>query len=91
VAEDGVIRAVSAQLRDADISESTVRAVFTAWSRITGGDAVGTVLEDPATGNIAVRVSRLGELYWHVIGLDASVSNDQQGTIPGWDVLKSVS
>jgi hypothetical protein len=51
---------------------------------------VGTVLEEPGTGNIAVRVSDQGVPYWHVTGLDGSVSNDQQPTLAGWTVLKAI-
>jgi hypothetical protein len=52
---------------------------------------VGTVLEDPATGSIAVRVSLYGELLWHITGLDGSTNNDQAPTLPGWTVLKAAS
>ncbi len=89
MAEEGIVRAVATQL--ADIDETVVRKVLTAWARVTGGDPVGTVLEDPATGSIAVRVSLYGELLWHITGLDGSTNNDQAPTLPGWTVLKAAS
>jgi hypothetical protein len=72
------------------MSEEQVKAVLSAVQRVQGGDPVGTVLEEPGTGNIAVRVSDQGALYWRVTGLDGSVSNDQQGTLAGWTVLRAV-
>ncbi len=88
MADAGLVRAVTAQV--ADLNEEQVKAVLAAVQRVQGGDPVGTVLEEPGTGNIAVRVSDSGVPYWHVTGLDGSVSNDQQGTLPGWTVLKAI-
>ncbi len=88
MADAGLVRAVTAQV--ADLTEEQVKAVLTAVQRAQGGDPVGTVLEEPGTGNIAVRVSDQGALYWRVTGLDGSVSNDAQGTLAGWTVLKAV-
>jgi hypothetical protein len=88
VADAGLVRAVTAQV--ADLTEEQVKAVLTAVQRVQGGDPVGTVLEEPGTGRIAVRVSDQGVLYWHVTGLDGSVSNDQQGTLSGWTALKAI-
>ncbi len=88
MADAGLVRAVTALV--ADMSEEQVKAVLSAVQRVQGGDPVGTVLEEPGTGNIAVRVSDQGALYWRVTGLDGSVSNDQQGTLAGWTVLRAV-
>lgn len=88
MADAGLVRAVTAQV--ADLTEEQVKAVLTAVQRVQGGDPVGTVLEEPGTGKIAVRVSDSGVPYWHVTGLDGSISNDAQGTLPGWTVLKAI-
>jgi hypothetical protein len=88
VADAGLVRAVTAQV--ADLTEEQVKAVLTAVQRVQGGDPVGTVLEEHGTGNIAVRVSDQGVPYWHVTSLNGSISNDQQGTLAGWTVLKAI-
>jgi len=88
VADAGLVRSVTAQV--ADVTEEQVKAVLEAVERVQGGDPVGTVLEEPGTGNVAVRVSDSGVLYWHVTGLDGSLSNDQQPTLAGWTVLKAI-
>ncbi len=88
MADAGLVRAVTAQV--ADLTEEQVKAVLAAVQRVQGGDPVGTVLEEPGTGKIAVRVSDQGVLYWHVTSLDGGISNDQQGTLPGWTVLKVI-
>jgi hypothetical protein len=88
VADAGLVRAVTAQV--ADLNEEQVKAVLAAVQRVQGGDPVGTVLEEPGTGNIAVRVSDQGVPYWHVTSLNGGISNDQQGTLPGWTVLKAI-
>lgn len=89
MAEAGLVRSVSDQLRES-VTEEQVKMVLEAVERVQAGDPVGTVLEEPGTGNIAVRVSESGVLVWRVTGLDGSVSADTQGTLPGWTVLKAV-
>ena len=47
---------------------------------------VGTVLRNPATGDVATRVERYGETYWRVKSLDDR-SWTEFDRIVGWDVL----
>lgn len=89
MAEAGLVRSVSDQLRES-VTEEQVKMVLEAVERVQSGDPVGTVLEEPGTGNVAVRVSESGVLVWRVTGLDGSVSADTQGTLAGWTVLRSV-
>ena len=88
MAEAGLVRAVTAQVKE-HVTEDQVKMILEAVERVQSGDPVGTVLEEPGTGNVAVRVSDSGVLVWRDTGLDGSVSVDTQGTLPGWNLLKS--
>lgn len=81
--DSGVVRSVTAQLRET-LSEEQVKAVLEALEAVKTGDPVGTVVEEPGTGNIGVRVSEEGVHLWVVVGLDGAVSKDTQGTLAGW-------
>lgn len=70
----------------AELSEEDAAKVVAALEAITTDPGVGTVLRDPATGDVAVFVRQYGETYWRVRSAD-----DRTWTlfepIVGWDVL----
>lgn len=83
--DDALVRAISAQLPD--VTEEHCRMVLTTLDRVKEGAPVGTVLSDPQTGNIAVRVSESGVHMWRVTAPDGGVWADMQPTLP-WPVLR---
>jgi len=51
---------------------------------------VGTVLRNPATGDVATRVNRYGERYWRVKSVDDR-SWTEFDRLDGWDVLHAAA
>jgi|688.fasta_scaffold23784_6 hypothetical protein len=86
MSDRAVVAAVTRQLKD--VSEETVAAVIQAWNAIKEGPSPGTVLINPANGDVAVRVSDSGVHYWQVVALDGTVWKDANPNL-GWDVLKN--
>jgi hypothetical protein len=70
----------------ANLSEEDATKVIEAVEAVTVTPGVGTVLRDPATGDVAVYVRQYAETYWRVRSTD-----DRTWTlfepIVGWDVL----
>lgn len=83
--DDALVRAISAQLPE--VTEEHVNMVLTTLERVKEGAPVGTVLSDPATGSIAVRVSEAGVHMWRVTSPDGGTWSDMQPTLP-WPVLR---
>ena len=75
---DAVIRA--------ELTEEDAAKVIAAIEAVTTDPGVGTVLRDPATGDVAVFVRQYEETYWRVRSTD-----DRTWTLfeplVGWDVL----
>jgi len=68
------------------LSEEDAAKVIAALEAVTTTPGVGTVLRNPATGDIATYVREYGETYWRV-----RATNDRTWTefepLVGWDVL----
>lgn len=82
--DNAVVAAVSAQC---GLEENVVRSVLTALEQTFDGAPVGTVLQDPATGSVAVRVAENGVLLWKVAAVDGGEWKDMQPNLKGWTVL----
>lgn len=71
---------------DSGLSAKTVQKVVDSLEAVVIDPAPGTVLRDPATGDVAVRVHQYAETYWRVRATD-----DRTWTLfeplVGWDVL----
>jgi hypothetical protein len=83
--DNSVVSAIVASC--ADITEAQVRAVLTALEQVRDGDPVGTVVQDPATGSIAVRVAEGGVPFWLVTALDGNSHRDAQPKLNGWTAV----
>lgn len=83
---ENLIRSVKAGLPD--VTEEQVRMVLEAVDRVTNGRAVGTLLSDPASGAIALRVEDNGVQLWRVTAPDGSTWSDMQPDLAGWDTIK---
>lgn len=77
-----VIAAVSEQCPE--VTTEQVAMVLTAWNVILEGEPVGTIKQDPATGNLAIRVSEDGIHKWKVTSPAGGQWSDLQSTLPGW-------
>jgi hypothetical protein len=77
---------IEAALTAADIDPETAAKVVAALEAVTTDPGVGTVLRDPATGDVALFVRQYAETYWRVRSTD-----DRTWTVfeplVGWDVL----
>ena len=78
--DDNTVSAVAAQ---SGFSEEDVTTVLGAWREATAG--VGSIMQDIATGAIAVRVEVDGERVWAVTATDGSTSVEK--TLTGWSVI----
>jgi hypothetical protein len=54
---------------------------------VRDGDPVGTIVQNPADGSIAVRVAEGGVPFWKVTSLDGNDHRDLQPRLAGWTVL----
>jgi hypothetical protein len=82
--DDSVVAAIVAS---ADVTEAQVRAVLTALEAVQDGEPVGTIVQNPADGSIAVRVAEGGVPFWKVTSLDGNDHRDLQPRLAGWTVL----
>jgi hypothetical protein len=82
--DDSVVAAIVAS---ADVTEAQVRAVLTALEAVQDGEPVGTIVQNPADGSIAVRVAEGGVPFWKVTSLDGNDHRDLQPKLVGWTVL----
>lgn len=83
--EDGIVSAVAEIVKD--VTEDQVRQVLAAFTAVKEGDAVGTVMQDPKTGAIAVRITEDGVPQWTVTTLSGGQSRDMQPKLVGWTAL----
>ena len=76
---------IEAAVVAAGFTKDDLPAVMEALAAATSDPAVGQVIRNPATGDIAVRVHQYTEMYWRVTSKDdrSWVETD----LVGWDVL----
>ena len=67
-----------------DVTEDQVRQVLTALAQVKEGPSVGTVLQDPETGSIAVRVAEDGLPLWRVTLINGGEYRETQPNLEGW-------
>lgn len=82
---DAVVKEVIAQV--GDIPEDHVRRVLAALEVIKEGAPVGTVVQDPETCAVAVRVAQDGVPFWKVTLSDGNEYRDVQPVLKGWTAL----
>jgi|688.fasta_scaffold450133_1 hypothetical protein len=70
-----------------EVTEDKVRQVFAAYEAIMEGATVGTVMQDPKTGSVAVRCSENGVPRWKVSAVTGDDWVDMQPRLEGWTVL----
>jgi hypothetical protein len=76
------VKAVTAVV--GDLSEDQVRRVLTAVETLRDGATPGTIVQDPKTGAVALRVTEGGVDYWSVSAPDGSQWRDMQPQLQGW-------
>jgi hypothetical protein len=76
---------IEAAVVAAGFTKDDLPAVMEALAAATSDPAVGQVIRNPATGDVAVRVHQYTEMYWRVTSTDdrSWVETD----LVGWDVL----
>lgn len=72
-----------------EVTGEHVAMVLTAWNNVINGEPLGTVKLDPATGNLAVRVSDQGIHKWRVTAPDGGTWWDMQPVLPGWTTIQT--
>jgi hypothetical protein len=70
----------------ANLSEDDAAKVIAALEAVTTDPGVGTVIRNPATGDVALYVRQYAETYWRIYSTDDRTWIEQ-GPIVGWDVL----
>lgn len=88
VNNQALIEAISSQLPL--VTEEQVAMVLDAWNTVVSGDPVGTIVSDPETGSIAVRVSSNGIHQWQVTDPNGGSIIDRNPTLTGWTVIRAV-
>lgn len=86
---DSLVSAISAQLPT--VTDEQVAMVLDALNTITTGEPLGTVVTDPDTGRIAVRVAENGIHQWQVTYPDGGTAIERQPTLPGWAYLRRIT
>jgi hypothetical protein len=76
---------IVAALAAAELSPEDQAKVIAALEAAAVEQGVGTVLHNPATGDVAVRVRQYAETYWRVYATDDRTWIEQE--LVGWDVL----
>ena len=75
-----------AAVQAANLSDEDAAKVLAALDELTTDPGVGTVLRNPSTGDVALRVGQYGEFYWRIYATDDRTWIEQE-PIVGWDVL----
>jgi hypothetical protein len=70
----------------AKLPEEYADKALAALDAVTSEPAVGTVLHNAATGDVALRVGQYGQFYWRVYSPDDRTWIEQEPLV-GWDVL----
>jgi len=68
------------------LSEEDAAKVIAALEAVTTTPGVGTVLRNPATGDVAVYVRQYAEMYWRIYSTDDRTWIETQPLV-GWDTL----
>jgi hypothetical protein len=76
---------IEAALAGAELDEETTTKVLAALEAVAVEQGVGTVLHNPATGDVALRVRQYAETYWRVYATDDRTWIEPE--LVGWDVL----
>ena len=77
---------LEAALSDAGLDAETTAKVVAALEAVAVEPGVGTVLRNPATGDVAVYVRQYAEMYWRIRSTDDRTWTEFE-PIVGWDVL----
>ena len=77
---------IEAALAAADIDPETTAKVIVALEAVAVEPGVGTVLRNPANGDVAVFVRQYAETYWRVRSTDDRTWTEFEPLV-GWDVL----
>jgi hypothetical protein len=77
---------IEAALAAADLDKETTDKVIAALEAATTDPGVGTVLRNPATGDVAVYVRQYEETYYRVYSPDDRTWTEFEPLV-GWDVL----
>jgi hypothetical protein len=85
VISDSVVRQIVENV--SDVTEDVVRRVFASYDALLEGAAVGTVVKDPETGAVAVRVAGDGVPRWQVTTVSGDSWVDMQPTLDGWETI----
>jgi hypothetical protein len=76
---------IKAALVAAELDEETTAKVLAALEAVAVEQGVGTVLRNPATGDVALFVGQYAEKYWRVYSTDDRTWIEPE--LVGWDVL----
>ena len=71
---------------NSELSEEDAAKVVAALEALTTDPGLGTVLRNPATGDVAVFVRQYAETYWRVRSTDDRTWTEFEPLV-GWDVL----
>jgi hypothetical protein len=74
-----------AAVQAAELSPEDQAKVIAALEAVAVEQGVGTVLHNPATGDVALRVRQYDEVYWRVYATDDRTWIEPE--LVGWDVL----
>ena len=85
MSNDAVIAAIVKVV--GDMTEDQVRRVLAAREMVHSGSPVGTVMRDPKTGAVALRVTENGVGVWQVSTPAGDKWVDMQPTLNGWTQL----
>jgi hypothetical protein len=77
---------IEAALAAADIDPETTAKVISVLEAVAVEPGVGTVLRNPATGDVATYVRQYTETYWRVVSVDDRAWTEFEPLV-GWDVL----
>ena len=83
--DNAFVAAVTARV--GDITEDQVRRVLAAVDQVQEGATVGTLMQDPETQAIAVRVNQSGVPVWKVTTMNGDSWVDTQPRLDGWVTL----
>lgn len=74
---------------DSGLSVKSVQKVVDSLETVVIEPAPGTVLRNPATGDVATRVRQYGETYWRVVASDDRTWTEFE-PLADWDTLFDV-
>jgi len=78
-------KTVTAVAKESGVTKDEVTKVIEALEALAVDPAVGTVVHNPATGDVAVYVRQYAQTYWRVTSLDDRSWVETE--LLGWDVL----